>query len=416
MPKTRAAVNLTHRGVSGYKPADKPYEVRDAIVPGLRLIVWPSGVKTWCVRCSVAKRYRKITIPGRFDAIGVSDARDLARDIVVMVAKGRDPTVEKQRSGATVEHVVGRWLREHAKKNMRPSSRYQAERVLTNVTKAWGSRPLGDVTPSDVAALVRRVAEGAPHQASKILMYFSAICEWAMPDLLVTNPCRGLKKPAKEQARRRRLTDQELAWFWAFCEGEGWPYGSIGKLLVLTGQRPQEVAGLRRSELVGNTWLLPAAEAKNRAARTKNGMAHKVPLSKVAMKIIEDAPLIEGRDLIFSNTGSAHNLRDFLRRARTALNAAPWQLRDIRRTVVSNLKELGVPLEVREQAVNHSLRGLRAVYEQADLTNEVREAFDKWSTKVEQIVESAREAASKLEAAAIVVAYGEKKSLALSAE
>src|SRR5262249_33495626 len=65
---------------------------------------------------------------------------------------------------------------------------------------------------------------------------------------------------------------------------------------------------------------------------------------------------------------------------------APWQLRDIRRSVISAMKELGVALEVREQAVNHSLRGLRAVYEQADLSAEVRAALDAWAARVEQIV------------------------------
>ncbi|MCZ2500907.1 site-specific integrase, partial [Xylophilus sp. Kf1] len=89
---------------------------------------------------------------------------------------------------------------------------------------------------------------------------------------LPANPALGVKPVAKEASRDRVLTDEEIRWFWQACEAEGFPWGPLGKALLLTGQRLNEVAQITKGEIKGDTWHLTAS-------RTKNARAHDVPLS-----------------------------------------------------------------------------------------------------------------------------------------
>ena len=54
-------------------------EIPDAVVPGLYLIVQPTGVKSWAVRYRVGRRTRKLTFPGRYPVLSLAKARDAAR-------------------------------------------------------------------------------------------------------------------------------------------------------------------------------------------------------------------------------------------------------------------------------------------------------------------------------------------------
>ena len=93
-----------------------------------------------------------------------------------------------------------------------------------------------------------------------------------------------MKPPTQEQARDRVLSDDELRWLWRACEAVGWPFGPLVKLLLLTAQRRDEVAGIERPELdLENIWTIPREKAKN-------NRAHEVQLSDAAIEVLNSIP------------------------------------------------------------------------------------------------------------------------------
>jgi integrase len=163
------------------------------------------------------------------------------------------------------------------------------------------------------------------------------------------------------------------------------------KLLLLSGQRRAEVAGLRWSELSEDlaTWDLPAA-------RTKNGLPHQVFLSAPARAIIEAVPRIADQDLLFSSTGSTAVSGFSKAKARldgSLGDVAEWRLHDLRRTCATRMADLGVAPHVVEACLNHvsgAKAGVAGVYNRAAYAPEKRAAWDLWADHVTALVRRKR--------------------------
>jgi integrase len=188
---------------------------------------------------------------------------------------------------------------------------------------------------------------------------------------------------AKITRRERVLADEELTAVWQATAGPG-SFNNIVRMLVLTGQREGEVAGLAWSELSADlsAWTLPGS-------RTKNGVEHILPLSPQAQAIIRDAPRYKNA-LIFPGRDGAFN---GWARAKARLDEASgvkgWRLHDLRRTVATNLQKLGVRLEVTESVLNHisgSRSGIVGIYQRHDWADEKKAALAAWAGRVEAIV------------------------------
>src|SRR5262249_30982702 len=158
-----------------------------------------------------------------------------------------------------------------------------------------------EIERRDIKELVQHIAKDRPVMANRALAHLSKFFNWLVDDaeVLKSSPCAGMKQPAKERARVRVLTDDEIKALWLACDEISYPAGPAIKLLLLTGQRRGEVFDMRRSEIVGDVWTLPPALKKNEDARTKNGERHELPLSAQAMAIVESTPQIDG-DYVFT--------------------------------------------------------------------------------------------------------------------
>src|SRR5262249_3308755 len=149
---------------------------------------------------------------------------------------------------------------QYAKRHTRPNSWRQAQHVFEDIVlPAWRGRTVHDIARRDVYALVNAVAERHPVMANRPLAHLSKFCNWLCErDIIPASPCAGVQRPSKERPRERFLSDAEIVKLWHACEAIGGTAGSAIKLLLLTGQRCGEVVGMRRSEINGHVWTLPA--------------------------------------------------------------------------------------------------------------------------------------------------------------
>jgi integrase len=193
--------------------------------------------------------------------------------------------------------------------------------------------------------------------------------------------------PAKEVARDRVLDDRELARVILAARKIGGPYGGIVEFLVLTGQRREEVAGLSWEELdlAKRICTIPKA-------RTKNGKAHMVHLSRQALTVLKRAD--QRGPLVFSLLGTKR-FQDFThakRRLDQLSGVTGWRLHDLRRTCVSGMARLGVAPHVADKILNHqagTISGVAAVYQRHEFLAEREQALDVWGAHVGKLLKYA---------------------------
>jgi integrase len=243
-----------------------------------------------------------------------------------------------------------------------------------------------------ICLLDRVVDRGTPIAANRTLSAIRTMFNWAVDRSLVdTTPCARISPPSEERSRDRVLAVDEIRLVWNAAEEVGWPFGKLVQLLLLTGQRRDEVARARRVELKenGTLWTIPGA-------RTKNGVEHDVPLSAQAQELIMSLPRIGQLGLLFTTTGEAPYSGYSKAKARLdgvitrmgheqRLAVLGWRLHDLRRTVASGMARLGVAVHVIEAVLNHSageVSGIARVYNRHKYLDEKRWALDTWASFV----------------------------------
>ena len=395
---------LTVKAVEAEAPGPVRREVPDGHTAGLYLVVQPSGVKSWAVRYRIAGRSAKLTL-GPYPALDLKGARDKARAVLGDVARGADPGADKRAARIApqseaptdlVEEVVAQFILRYLSR-LRDSSRLETTRILNrDVIEPWRGRHLSRVSRTDVVALLDTVTDrGSPVMANRVLAALRRMCGWAAErGLIASNPCTGVKAPAAERSRDRVLDDAELTRVMRSCDDLGWPFGPLFKLLALTGQRRDEVAEMRWSELDlgARLWTIPRE-------RAKNDISHGVPLSAPALAIISNLPRIDASasDLVFTTSGqkAVQGFGKAKERLDTAMAGAggplaPWRLHDLRRTAATGMARLGVALPVVERVLNHTsgtFGGVAGVYQRHDFAVEKREGLDAWGHHVEQLLD-----------------------------
>lgn len=395
-----ATAGLTDAKLKGLRaPATGQVEVSDPAVPGLRVRIGTTGAKTFIVRKRVGGRVKNMTVGRYGPRFTLADARKKARSLLSDIEAGGDPTstlATPRRAGNGAE-TIRALLPEYLAAKADRRSVGEMRRVLEGyVLPVLGDRLADAVTRADVTALVDTIAESAPVMARNVHAQLSAFYTWAMPRLtrLAANPCRDAGRPRAPKARDRVLSEVELRTLWLLCDAEPLPWGPALKLLILTGQRRDEVFSADRAEfdLKGKLWTIPAA-------RAKNASEHRVPLSGAAVAILKATPAVEGSGKLFPARGRPENGPSGFSKAQArlrdgmvaALGDVPeWRLHDVRRTVATGLQRLGTRLEVTEAVLNHisgSRAGITGVYQRHHFADEKRHALDAWAAEVARIVE-----------------------------
>ena len=244
---------LTQRGVESAKPKPGRYGRNDGIVPGLRLIVYPTGAKSFALFARVNGRLINHRI-GDAAVLSLKQARDNAKQQLALIAGGGDPRAVRKAAAEveeeTVEHVARLFIERHAKPRLRTWQEIEW-RLNREVLPKWGRRPISSITRRDVIALLDGIVDrGVPVTANRTLTVARKMFSWAIErSLLETSPFDPVKPPTAEVSRDRVLSDPELVLLWRAADQVGYPFGSFVKLLVLTGQRREEVSAMRWPEL-----------------------------------------------------------------------------------------------------------------------------------------------------------------------
>lgn len=407
---------FTIKYLESLKPTASRQELPDGGLPGLYLIVQPSGAMSWAVRYRYGNRPRKMTI-GPYPTFGLTHARDAGRAAFRAVAEGRDPGAEKLSSEASrsnadnlVTSVLDDFIKRHVKKKNRDSTAKETERFIDNELRPkWKHRHIKSITKRDVVELLDGIVDrGAPASANRVLAILRRFFNWAMErDIVETSPVAGVAAPGAVVTRDRVLSHDEIRLVWLAAETIGWPFGPMVKLLLLTGQRREEVASAEWSEFNFKSeqpsWTIPKE-------RAKNNQGHFVPLSAAAVAVLKALPTIDG-DKRFILTTTGETPVSGFSRAKAQLDAAmvaaakreamesgddperatlsPWRIHDLRRTCASGMASLGQPVHVVEAVLNHKsgqISGVAAVYNRHDYAEEKRRALSAWASFVQDIV------------------------------
>jgi len=309
------------------------------------------------------------------------------------------------------EKVAERWLEHYeTEKGRRPRTVDQARRIVkTRLEPALKGKPLPHITRADLQAIIDAIP--LKHRASRLAVYAyaSVLFRWAMErGEIADNPVRLMAKPSAPESRKRVLTEDELATVWAAADGLRDPYGAYFKLLIWTGQRREEVAGMTWAELDRSTgaWTIPAD-------RAKNGVAQIVPLVPAVVEELDrlalavqvkarindldakrwpkSGPVLStyGKKAIKSYSKAKAELDEGITKARKDEGPLPaWRVHDLRRTLATGLQKLGTRFEVTEAVLNHvsgSRSGVAGIYQQHDWKDEKRDALRAWAAAVAAI-------------------------------
>ena len=386
MPK-RASKVLTAKAVASAKPPKAGHvEIPDGLVGGLVLRVSATGLKSWVLS---GRPYGKLTrrALGRYPEMSLGEARRRAgalKDTPDLWGEDRG----RQASGPmTFGDVATEYkVRECARLANGAIIAAQIDRELM---PHWRNVPMATLRKRDAYVRTDTIVDvGKPAAAYALYETIRRIGRWATRrDMIDVNPFADMEPPVKKVARDRVLNPAEIKKLWETWDALAYPFGHLDKLLLATGQRLREVAGMRWSEIDREAalWTIPGA-------RTKNGSDAEVPLSSLALEVLDGIPRFSDLDLVFStsNTRRDRPISGFSR-SKTALDrlsgVTNWRRHDLRRTLRTGLAELAVPEVVAEKVLNHAERNVLAkTYNRHEYATEKREALELWARRVREIV------------------------------
>ena len=395
--KAATAWDLSRRDVLDRLPVDRNRLFPDGKQDGLYLRV-QNGVKSWVVRYRAGPVQRQKSLPL---SQPYAQARDLARELRLAARRGTDLVADaraemdakrqKELSERTRDRrLLGKVIEGYmAGPVLRLAPRTQVE-VRRYLSQAWRSLHEHDPDQLDrrtvVVELERIARERGPIAGNRAKAYLSSCLAYAVErGLLERNVLKDIKRLEPEVKRQRVLDRAELQAVWEASD-PATDYGCILQLLMLTGQRREEVGGFRWSELdlQRAMWQLPAY-------RTKNGLPHAVPLSRQAMALISPRKRVEGRDLVFGTGQSSFSgWTKAKRRLDSQLKLMePWVVHDLRRSFCTHCAELGIAPHIIEAVVNHisgHKGGVAGIYNRAQYAQEKRAALQRWADHVESIM------------------------------
>jgi integrase len=387
---------LTETALKALKPKDKPYTLADE--RGLYVEVFPTGGLVWRFRYRLNGKQEKLTL-GKYPALTLKNARIKRDEAAQAAAMGTSPAQQKQLAkvaaadATTVAEFGERYFRELVAKD-RKDIKLPRRYFDKSIVPAIGAKPVRDVTTEDVRAIIwRKKDEGFDAAAAAIRGVLKRLFDFAQTAGLVTmNPVLALpmRHVHKARSRDRALSPVEIKIFLtAAFESNIRRQFKIGLQLIL-------LTMVRKSELLLARWTqvdLEQAEWHIPAENSKTGRPHIVFLSRQSVALFKELhPLAAGSELVLPGRGSltktfAHNaINNALNKALQGQDIPAFTIHDLRRTASTLLHENGWPSDVVEKALNHTIVGVRGVYNRAEYEEQRREMLQFWADFIDQLL------------------------------
>lgn len=406
-------------------------ELIDDREPGLRIRAGERSA-SWSLSVRLKNGQRTRITLGAWPGMGIADARRVAQDKKREIAEGVDPNAAKRAAARAAEQAaksrrsLSEVLDQYDAAKLAHLRRGAAVRRALDGKKGLLrdilNREPREITRTDIADAVRKLAKTSPISANRSLAYARAFFNWCVhEEIMEANPAGTLKKPTPERSRDRYHTVDELAEIWAAADTLGYPFGPMYRLLIALPMRREEIAAMPVAELdlgpdddpTQGVWTLPAD-------RTKNGQALRVPLSPLARSIIKEAladkkRTVDGTDAngrkvpnpyVFSSTGysAVSGFAKGKRRLDAAIAAARaeraakagadaeemphWIIHDLRTTFATMASDrLGIDQSVTDRCLNHTASAttskIMRTYNRSDRFEDRRTALCAWASLIE---------------------------------
>jgi integrase len=442
-------MKFTDKGVASLKPEAKQYYQRES--EGFTVRVLPSGVKTWLYIYTISGKRRQMNL-GEYPDVSLADARERAADArKVLNRENIDPQeygfdwhrnpererrelaekIEEDLKNPSVTDLAKEYMEKHARENKRESSAKEDQRLLNkDVLPVWGERKAKDIRKRDVILLLENAAKRGPALTHNIFKLVRKMYNFAVSrDILESTPCAGVKidEIAAISSRDRVLKEpkdnggiDEIVTFWNELEKAAMTteVKNILKLILVTGQRPGEVAGIHSREIDGHWWTIPVERRKVKKKSKNPPQPHRVYLSNLALQLIGEidgyafpSPANkfddEGNVIRFTHIDDnavayavRRNLKDYQPRRKIKgetikmvkvaedrkMAIDHFTPHDLRRTCSTRLAELGYKDEVNDAILGHVKAGVVGIYNRYKYDKEKQRAMEAWERKLKNIL------------------------------
>ncbi|MER8845935.1 tyrosine-type recombinase/integrase [Mesorhizobium australicum] len=421
--------NLTDNRLKALKPAapGQRYVIMDAQVPAMGVRVTDkapangSKLKAGQVSFIYIARFGGAAQParrtlGEYDVMSLDAARTKARQWAALIDRGIDPKVlaEDERQAAaraaaesrdrSFETILDRFIKARRRDRVRKVDEDERDFNRECLPK-WKGRDVAGITMADIIEVVEGIAaRGKQRQALNLAQKIGTFFNWcADGDVIEDSPYRPKRVTTdigKKDMRSRVLSDEELRVFWSAtdgtAEGIGNVYSAVYRLLLLTGQRLNDIAEASWSEIdmAKRVLVIPAA-------RFKSDRDHVVPLTDDAVAIIEKLPRFKKCDWMCSLDGAApatigHKVKQRLDAAMLSklkeqdpeATLPAWVNHDLRRTARTRLSRLKVLPDVAEMVIGHVLPKIVRNYvpDPFAYIDDKRDALARWEGSLAEIV------------------------------
>jgi integrase len=403
------------------KPTDREFTY-DAQLPGLAVMRtstghmsfgtirgWPGKKsKSWrrlgAVYVPTEDETKKLPDPNALEIDGtvltLAEARQKLRRWNDLLSRGIDPAGEaRRRKVEATKHITFPALRDAFLQHYEGKAKHgEATRILSKDFACWNHHLADEIDAQDVDAAIQVIlGRGSKHQALNAYGYVRTMYRWAMgqPRLNVkASPCANLSAElliGKKRKRTHVLKDHEIRAIWAACEKDGYPYGQITQLLLLTAVRESQIGRASRSELQNDENgepMLVVPSPRMKGDHDDEPPPHEIPLTPRMAAIINSLPQYAG-PYLFSHKGGKSPVNGWSR-AKMRLDALSgvtgWKFHDLRRTARTRISAIPAEEHVREALLAHGRRGIQAHYDQHKYRAEKRHLLQEWDGRLQKIL------------------------------
>ncbi len=396
MPKINGLFFSTDREIQNLKPQDKRYSVKDKLNNGLFIEVKESGVKSWHYRYSLAGKQERLVI-GRYPDLSLKDARQIRDESASLVAKGISPKQDKAKpKGILFKDYGERYLKEVIKKDRKDP--YNMVLCLSNdIYPMIGHIALDQITVDDVRRVIwRKKDQGYDASANQVRGLLKRMFDYAMTlGLVLYNVVQAIpsRHIYKAVPRNRYLSTSEIrTYYTTLLNSRIYRPRKLGLLLsLLTLVRKSELlrAKWEHIDFEQRIWLIPETKADSATGHSREMVVY---MSEQVIEIFKELKTIAGDEpYVFvgrkSGTHIRHNAFNTAQKSALALTDIPnFTVHDLRRTASTHLNEQGFNSDAIEACLNHTMKGVRGVYNKAKYEKERTEMMQKWSNHIFSVI------------------------------